>query len=91
MDTHVGQSGYRNTRRTALLVLLLGVMSIVPIGAAAQSGPDSTVGEIVVDSYDCDTGLLRFHVPVTDLPHYPDDSDPAFFPFSLRHTFSAEL
>ena len=58
----------------ALIVALLGLMSIVPLATAAQSEPAPTVGEIVVDSYDCETGRLDFHVPVTDLPHIPDSN-----------------
>lgn len=55
----------------SLLVMLLG--SVAP-GASAQDAPAPTVGDIVVDSYDCDTGSLSFHVHVTDLPHIPDSN-----------------
>lgn len=69
MDTLAGHREYRRAARTAMMLFLLAMMSIVPLGAVAQSGPAPTVGDAVVDSYDCDTGELNFHVPVTDLPH----------------------
>ena len=61
------------TVQAAILSLLLVLLGGVPLGAAAQEEQAPTVGEIVVDSYDCDTGQLTFHVPVTDLPHDPVD------------------
>jgi len=56
------------------VVALVGMMGAVPLGAAAQSAPVPTLGEVVVDGYDCGTGVLSFHVPVTDLPHLPDSN-----------------
>jgi hypothetical protein len=64
---------YRRPASFAFVAALLGMMIVVPLGAAAQSESAPTVGEIVVDSYDCASGELRFHVPVTDLPHDPID------------------
>lgn len=50
-----------------MLVLLLGMISSSPV-AAQGTGPAPTVGEIVVDDYNCETGVIEFHVPVTNLP-----------------------
>jgi hypothetical protein len=55
-------------------VTLLGLFGIVPV-AAQDTTP--AVGDLVVDSFDCDTGLLSFHVPVTDLPRTPSDVNEA--------------
>lgn len=64
------------TRSLAALGLLLGLVVLVPLGATAQEGPAPTVGDIVIDSFDCETGTLQFHVYVTDLPHIPDANGP---------------
>ncbi len=55
-------------------LMLIFAFSVVPASDvfARQIGPPPTAGEIVVNSYDCDTGVLSFRVAVTDLPHVPD-------------------
>ncbi len=69
MVAHVG-------KRLAIFgtVALLCLIGFAP--AAAQD-VTPTVGDIVVDSFDCDTGVVNFHVPVTDLPRAPADVNPA--------------
>ncbi|HYH11140.1 MAG TPA: hypothetical protein VD789_02205, partial [Thermomicrobiales bacterium] len=56
--------------------LLLGLLALVPLGTAAQEGPAATIGEVVVDGFDCETGRLDFHVPVSDLQHIPNSNGP---------------
>lgn len=57
---------------TALTLLLFSLVSIPAANsAAAQETPAPTVGEIAFESYNCATGILRFSVPVTNLPHIP--------------------
>lgn len=88
MNTHLDSTRYRrHMARTATMLFLLGMMSLVPQGVAAQSsGPAPTVGAIVVESYDCDTGRLDYHVPLTDLPHVPN---PGLLEEPLAHYFDA--
>lgn len=64
--------GNRVHQRLLILVTvaLLGLFGFAP-AAAQDTAP--TVGDIVVDSFDCDTGTASFHVPVTDLPLTPPD------------------
>jgi hypothetical protein len=40
-----------------------------------------TIGAIVVESFNCDTGFLEAYVPVSDLERVPDPADEADFPF----------
>jgi len=61
----------------------------IPASAQGESAP--TVGEIVVDSYDCDTGRLSFHVPVTDLPHIPDSNGPLGYSVSAQYEQGSDL
>lgn len=72
--------------RATTMLLLLGVMALVPLDTASQSGPPPTVGDIVVDGFDCATGVLSYHVPVTNLPHVPD---PDLFDEPLANRFLA--
>jgi hypothetical protein len=63
---------YRRVVLTALTLLLFSLVSIPAANSAvAQETPAPTVGEIAFESYDCDTGELRFDVPVAGLPHSP--------------------
>jgi hypothetical protein len=52
-----------------IATLLLGAIAVTPAIAAAQPIPPPTVGEVVVESFDCETGVLVFHVGVTNLQH----------------------
>lgn len=74
----------RRAALTVIALMLLGLTSAgTATGATAQASP--TVSEIVIDGYDCDTGLLRFHVQVTDLPRV----DPNIGNGTLGHYFTA--
>ncbi|HYH11609.1 MAG TPA: hypothetical protein VD789_04560 [Thermomicrobiales bacterium] len=81
--------GTRTLRQitTLMLAAVLAGLGMLPTATTAQSGPAPTVGEIVVDSHDCSSGQLAFHVPVTDLPHVPDDTD--FTEYPLANVFRA--
>lgn len=70
MITPLDPGRYRRAAWAAMTLVLFGIMSAIPLGAAAQSsGASPTVGNITVDTYDCISGVLDFHVPVTNLPH----------------------
>lgn len=70
MITPLDPGRYRRAACAAMTLVLLGIMSAIPLGTAAQSsGTPPTVGNITVDNYDCLSGVLDFHVAVTDLPH----------------------
>src|SRR5690606_2958785 len=81
---HIASSGTRGGDRVTHSVLkllcifgaiaLMGMSSLVP--AAAQDPPAPAIDGITIDSYDCETGNLLFHVAVTDLPHIPDSNGP---------------
>lgn len=71
MVTHVGRRKYRLVMLPLIGLVVLGTIGLAPASAAQGTGPAPTVGEIVVDSYDCATGELRFHVTVTDLSPVP--------------------
>lgn len=59
---------------TTITIMLAG---LTPASAATlQLGPPPTVGTIVVDSYNCATGDLAFHVPVTNLSFASAGTDP---------------
>jgi hypothetical protein len=73
---------------TLMMVAVLTGLGMLPATSiTAQTGPAPTVGEIVVDSHDCESGQLSFHVSVTDLPHVPDDTD--FSEYPLANVFRA--
>lgn len=81
----------RTRRSAALMLVILMLVSMagaatVTLAAAQTSGPAPTVGEIVVDDYDCDTGVLNYHVWVTDLPYL----DPSTHNGALYYWFSAQ-
>lgn len=72
------------TVRTAML-LLLGIMTLAPLGATAQSGPAPTVGTIIVDAFDCNTGMLNFHVSVGNLPRVPAGTSTSDYPLTYTY------
>lgn len=68
MKTHRIPTRVRHVVLSALMLVMVGVVS--PPGVSAGdlvAFPPPTIGDIVVDSYDCDTGELDFHAPVTNL------------------------
>jgi hypothetical protein len=70
MNRLIDPRTYRRVVLTALTVLLIGLVSMTTAtSSVAQETP--TVGDITFESYDCDTGELRFDVPVAGLPHSP--------------------
>jgi hypothetical protein len=64
--------GSRIHKRLLMLGIaaMLGLFGFAP-AVAQDTAP--TVGDIVIDGFDCDTGQVSFHVPVTDLPLTPSD------------------
>lgn len=68
------------------LVLLLGMISSSPV-AAQGSGPAPTIRDLRVESYDCETGVIEFHMYVTDLPHVPDGTHGDDYP--LMYSYEA--
>lgn len=68
MTTHYGPIGLRHIILAALMLVTFGV-GIQPSGSAAGivKIQRPSIGEIVVDSYNCETGELAFHAPVTAL------------------------
>lgn len=77
MNTPVGTRGYRISLLALIASLLLGMFGLPPAGAVAAP----TIGAIVVDNFNCETGLLEAHVPVTNLERVPDPADETEFPF----------
>lgn len=68
MQPHSSSNGIRRVLLAALMLVMLGMGSMPTESAAAGVAfAVPTVGEIVVDSYDCETGELAFHVPVASL------------------------
>lgn len=68
MTTHYGPIGLRHIILAALMLVTLGVVSLPTGSAAGTLGIlQPTVGDIMVDTYNCETGELAFHVPVADL------------------------
>ncbi len=47
----------------------------------ASTAAAPTIGAIVVEGFNCDTGFLEAYVPVSDLERVPDPADEADFPF----------
>jgi hypothetical protein len=60
--------------------LLIGLIGLPPASAVAAP----TIGVIVVDDFDCETGALEARVFVTDLLHIPAPASNAEFPFSME-------
>lgn len=77
METYFDANRYRRITRTVIVLFLLGIMALAPLGTTAQTtGVAPTSDAIVVDSYDCETGRLEFHISVTDLPYLPESDGP---------------
>lgn len=70
MNRLIDPRTYRRVALTALTVLLFGLVSMTT-ATSSVAQETSTVGDITFESYDCDTGELRFDVPVAGLPHIP--------------------
>jgi hypothetical protein len=71
----------------AMVVIMLVAMMVVttPGGVAArQAGPPPTIGDIVVNNYDCETGVISFQVPVADLPSVPPDTSRLDYPLAYN-------
>lgn len=68
-----------------IAVVQLGMIGLAPASAAAQPIPAPTIGEIEVDSFDCETGVLEFHVGVTNLRHVANPANDFEFPFKWNY------
>jgi hypothetical protein len=75
--------------RAAMALLLVGMLCLMSASgvAARQTGSTPTVGALFVTDYDCDTGLLSFRAPVTNLPNVPAGTAASDFP--LAYSFTA--
>jgi len=80
MHAPVGTRSLRTIATLTLAAVLASLGMAGATGVSAQTAPTS--GEIVVDSYDCESGQLAFHVPVTDLPHVADDTAASDYPLA---------
>ncbi len=69
MTMRVARTGHPLSMLAIIAALLLGMIGFAPASAAAQPIPAPTIGEIAVDSFECETGVLVFHVGVTNLQH----------------------
>ncbi len=69
MPMRVERRGHPLLILAMIAVVQLGMIGFAPASAAAQPIPAPTIGEIAVDSFDCETGVLVFHVGVTNLQH----------------------
>lgn len=93
MNTSIMHAKTRIVARTLIALVVLG--SVVNAGTgsvlAGQTGPAPTVDNIVVDSFDCETGVLTFHVTVGNVPHVPDGTSGFDYPlkFGWESTYSA--
>jgi hypothetical protein len=72
-----------------IAMMLIGMMAATSPGsvAARQTGPAPTVGDIVVNNYDCETGVISFQVPVADLPSVPPET--SGFDYPLAYNFES--
>lgn len=82
MNTYVGTAKYRRSLAVIIASLLFGMFGLPPVNAATPG-----IGAIDVDSFNCDSGFLDAHVPVTSLEHVSNPTDEADFPF--RWTWEA--
>lgn len=76
----------RQVLRPGRLVILL-LMVLLPQGATAHEGSAPSVGEIVIDSYNCETGQLDFHVYVENLHSVPEGT--SGFDYPLQYTYTS--
>ncbi len=69
MTMRVERRGHPLLILAMIAVLLLGMIGFAPASAAAQPIPAPTIGEVEVDSFDCETGGFgvsrRGHEPST--------------------------
>lgn len=86
---------------SVMLLLVVGMLGLVPVSSAAAQEDATpvadvgvqdvaaapTVSEITIDSYDCATGTLLFHVDVTDVPAIPEGT--SGFDYPLFYSFTA--
>ncbi len=88
MSTVIVRNWHRLVTPAMVALMLIGMLGLAPAsGAAQRTGPAPTVGEIVVDSFDCVTGEVKFHVPVTNLPSVPEDT--SGFDYPLAYNFES--
>ncbi len=88
MSTVIVRNWHRLVTPAMVALMLIGMLGLAPASGAAQgTGPAPTVGEIVVDSFDCVTGEVKFHVPVTNLPSVPEDT--SGFDYPLAYNFES--
>lgn len=88
MNMRVEQKRLRLIATLVISMMLFGMIGLAPASGAAQgTGPAPTVGEIVVDSFDCVAGVIMFHVPVTNLPAAPEGS--SGFDYPLTYGFES--
>jgi hypothetical protein len=59
------------TTLSLLILLCFAATPATVVRAQSAQGTPPTVGEIVVDRFDCETRQLWFHVPVANLPLDP--------------------
>jgi hypothetical protein len=73
-----------------MALMLLGAIAVSPASAAAQPIPPPTVGEIEVESYNCETGQLVYRVDVANLVHVAGASDQSDYPMRLSEVSQYE-
>lgn len=61
---------------------------LFPDDCLDDPSPQPMVGDLVFDSYDCETGVLSFRVAVENVPHVPDDT--SGFDYPLHYTYTAD-
>jgi hypothetical protein len=88
MSTVIVRNWHRLVTSAMVTLMVLGMIGLAPGSGAAQgTRPAPTVGEIVVDSFDCVTGEVKFHVPVTNLPSVPEGT--SGFDYPLTYNFES--
>jgi hypothetical protein len=76
-----------------IVFMLIGMLGLAPPGvvAAQQSSlPPMITGEIVVESYDCETSDLILLVPVADLPAAPEGTSTFELPLNVSWSATYE-
>ncbi len=77
MNMRSGSKRYRLSMLAVIASLLIGMIGLPPASAVATP----TIGAIVVDDFDCETGALEARVPVSNLERVSDAADESAFPF----------
>jgi hypothetical protein len=90
MTTRIENRNVRLSLFATVASLLLGMGAMTPTIAAAQPIPPPTVGEIVVESYNCETGQLVYRVDVANLVHVAGASDQSDYPMRLSEVSQYE-